>query len=135
MVIFCLFYSDFFFFKQKTAYEMRISDWSSDVCSSDLRFVFLDEAAKRFIDNWPDRTKRLLAEFRLDYGRRFQDSTMTALVRELQGSSPEFSLWWGEHQVMEREGGIRRFDHQREGYRNFEQLRLVPTTDHFLKLV
>src|SRR3546814_1233297 len=30
---FCVF---FFFFKQKTAYEMRISDWSSDVCSSDL---------------------------------------------------------------------------------------------------
>src|SRR3546814_6762648 len=28
-----------FFFKQKTAYEMRISDWSSDVCSSDLRRV------------------------------------------------------------------------------------------------
>src|SRR3546814_2819907 len=27
---------DVFFFKQKTAYEMRISDWSSDVCSSDL---------------------------------------------------------------------------------------------------
>src|SRR3546814_11584442 len=30
----------FFFFKQKTAYEMRISDWSSDVCSSDLFYVF-----------------------------------------------------------------------------------------------
>src|SRR3546814_10265272 len=30
-------FSVFFFFKQKTAYEMRISDWSSDVCSSDLR--------------------------------------------------------------------------------------------------
>src|SRR3546814_3704487 len=29
--------SSVFFFKQKTAYEMRISDWSSDVCSSDLR--------------------------------------------------------------------------------------------------
>src|SRR3546814_8311378 len=29
----------FFFFKQKTAYEMRISDWSSDVCSSDLLAV------------------------------------------------------------------------------------------------
>src|SRR3546814_8757668 len=29
-----------FFFKQKTAYEMRISDWSSDVCSSDLYGVF-----------------------------------------------------------------------------------------------
>src|SRR3546814_8525618 len=31
----------FFFFKQKTAYEMRISDWSSDVCSSDLRLRVL----------------------------------------------------------------------------------------------
>src|SRR3546814_5067062 len=32
----CGVYILFFFFKQKTAYEMRISDWSSDVCSSDL---------------------------------------------------------------------------------------------------
>src|SRR3546814_8907672 len=32
----CLFLLFVFFFKQKTAYEMRISDWSSDVCSSDL---------------------------------------------------------------------------------------------------
>src|SRR3546814_4506591 len=32
----CLSCFIFFFFKQKTAYEMRISDWSSDVCSSDL---------------------------------------------------------------------------------------------------
>src|SRR3546814_19741299 len=35
----------FFFFKQKTAYEMRISDWSSDVCSSDL--VDRDDVAAR----------------------------------------------------------------------------------------
>src|SRR3546814_8370232 len=34
-----LFVLYFFFFKQKTAYEMRISDWSSDVCSSDLTVV------------------------------------------------------------------------------------------------
>src|SRR3546814_2632408 len=32
----CFVCVSFFFFKQKTAYEMRISDWSSDVCSSDL---------------------------------------------------------------------------------------------------
>src|SRR3546814_21022981 len=32
----------FFFFKQKTAYEMRISDWSSDVCSSDLTAFNVD---------------------------------------------------------------------------------------------
>src|SRR3546814_9074087 len=36
-VVLLLVYSFFFFFKQKTAYDMRISDWSSDVCSSDLK--------------------------------------------------------------------------------------------------
>src|SRR3546814_6789423 len=34
-----MYYLYVFFFKQKTAYELRISDWSSDVCSSDLRHV------------------------------------------------------------------------------------------------
>src|SRR3546814_10065886 len=38
----------FFFFKQKTAYEMRISDWSSDVCSSDLSHDMVDRA--RWVD-------------------------------------------------------------------------------------
>src|SRR3546814_9818792 len=38
----------FFFFKQKTAYEMRISDWSSDVCSSDLMPKRATEIAIQF---------------------------------------------------------------------------------------
>src|SRR3546814_3934678 len=37
----------FFFFKQKTAYEMRISDWSSDVCSSDLSIRPMISSAAR----------------------------------------------------------------------------------------
>src|SRR3546814_4814128 len=47
----------FFFFKQKTAYELRISDWSSDVCSSDLdRRSFEDFAHvgnNLFVDEMP----------------------------------------------------------------------------------
>src|SRR3546814_8213854 len=39
-----------FFFKQKTAYEMRISDWSSDVCSSDLRRILRFEQWRVDID-------------------------------------------------------------------------------------
>src|SRR3546814_20646636 len=42
MVCLILFEVQCFFFKQKTAYEMRISDWSSDVCSSDLPFIYYD---------------------------------------------------------------------------------------------
>src|SRR3546814_8975659 len=41
----------FFFFKQKTAYEMRISDWSSDVCSSDLAVALDDIEVDRDIDD------------------------------------------------------------------------------------
>src|SRR3546814_1227014 len=41
-----------FFFKQKTAYEMRISDWSSDVCSSDLEARIL--ADEEFARAWGD---------------------------------------------------------------------------------
>src|SRR3546814_17454685 len=46
-----------FFFKQKTAYEMRISDWSSDVCSSDLMLVmylFGTPGQERFGFMWDD---------------------------------------------------------------------------------
>src|SRR3546814_1449998 len=45
VTIFYIHYFSFFFFKQKTAYELRISDWSSDVCSSDLwNDIWLDPA-------------------------------------------------------------------------------------------
>src|SRR3546814_16357660 len=67
----------FFFFKQKAAYEMRISDWSSDVCSSDLRHTLpagegravavaaglrrpgIALAERRHADDAGDRTARL----------------------------------------------------------------------------
>src|SRR3546814_5811628 len=42
-VCLCMYIVCFFFFKQKTAYEMRISDWSSDVCSSDLQIVAVEQ--------------------------------------------------------------------------------------------
>src|SRR3546814_20653889 len=44
------FFCYFFFFKQKTAYEMRISDWSSDVCSSDLRAMVFLRPVRRLDD-------------------------------------------------------------------------------------
>src|SRR3546814_15722137 len=64
-----------FFFKQKTAYEMRISDWSSDVCSSDLRdhaptavSAAVRPAAERLADELgqrlPDRLFRGIAHSR-----------------------------------------------------------------------
>src|SRR3546814_9045387 len=47
----------FFFFKQKTAYEMRISDWSSDVCSSDLAVSARRRALAAAAQQVEDRTR------------------------------------------------------------------------------
>src|SRR3546814_10614680 len=54
----------FFFFKQKTAYEMRISDWSSDVCSSDLTGRPMVYAALFYNELLPDRSRDVLAACR-----------------------------------------------------------------------
>src|SRR3546814_16616640 len=55
VVLLVLFVFLFFFFKQKTAYEMRISDWSSDVCSSDLDRLadHVKQTAKRSVVDEP----------------------------------------------------------------------------------
>src|SRR3546814_6928884 len=51
------YYLLFFFFKQKTAYEMRISDWSSDVCSSDLTSRFAGFGAQEWRKMVTDMSK------------------------------------------------------------------------------
>src|SRR3546814_6327523 len=64
-----------FFFKQKTAYEMRISDWSSDVCSSDLR----SELKKRISENTLNKAVQLMGyEGRLT-GHGIRGTISTAL--------------------------------------------------------
>src|SRR3546814_4247809 len=52
----------FFFFKQKTAYEMRISDWSSDVCSSDL------QPGTIAFNETPEQRRNAGGDFRLGLG-------------------------------------------------------------------
>src|SRR3546814_8141183 len=49
-VLLCLWFSSFFLFKQKTAYEMRISDWSSDVCSSDRLLPVAHDDARLLVE-------------------------------------------------------------------------------------
>src|SRR3546814_7064987 len=68
-----------FFFKQKTAYEMRISDWSSDVCSSDLwKYVSVKSLADA---NWANPTsfsKRFARTLASRTFTRFELSVLTA---------------------------------------------------------
>src|SRR3546814_6520287 len=64
--LFCCSIYFFFFFKQKTAYEMRISDWSSDVCSSDLdygkqQYLKSSDEMAALVDDVPDAIDNALA--------------------------------------------------------------------------
>src|SRR3546814_1959853 len=60
----------FFFFKQKTAYEMRISDWSSDVCSSDLDRA---DRARQQVDHFlPRLTRRRIRPGRVFFAECLQ---------------------------------------------------------------
>src|SRR3546814_1157036 len=64
----------FFFFKQKTAYEMRISDWSSDVCSSDLPFIEpVRQVRRRHHVEQHDLVHRLRRAGRAGQGAAFED--------------------------------------------------------------
>src|SRR3546814_5993079 len=80
LCLFCImfYFVFFFFFKQKTAYEMRISDWSSDVCSSDLdaeddrpRLALLDLAEDQ-VGGAEQRVDGLALRI-LDRGRRSEE--------------------------------------------------------------
>src|SRR3546814_12364140 len=73
----------FFFFKQKTAYEMRISDWSSDVCSSDLDVVIAGTALFQHL-----REYRAIAFHGLD---EFDQKTSSEAERHLDGQDSRFA--------------------------------------------
>src|SRR3546814_4910773 len=66
----------FFFFKQKTAYEMRISDWSSDVCSSDLCRIARLADARLGIAGIPQRAR----ETGFDPGQRVDSGVQSVLA-------------------------------------------------------
>ncbi len=80
-----------------------------------LRFVFLEKAARTLIPEWEDRARRLLAEFRADYGHTFRDVRVKSFVDTLRKDSALFARAWNEQGVQHRAGGIRTFNHPQDG--------------------
>src|SRR3546814_7621928 len=87
---FCILF--FFFFKQKTAYEMRISDWSSDVCSSDLSDFRRQFGNRRCFDDIASPDPRLHRE-----GRGLCHTQAVALYRERICDHPGTSAVFASH--------------------------------------
>ncbi len=110
--------------------------WLGAGCQRNLLgFVFLDSAARDLIPNWKDRARRLLAEFRGDYGHSFADPRARMLVEKLRRDSALFRQTWDAQIVLEREGGARSFNHPKDGLLNFTQHTFIPSERPDHKLV
>ena len=100
-----------------------------------LRFVFEIPQARQFVVNWEVRAKRLVAEFRADCRGRLEEPALQRLLAELSQSSPDFDHYWKQHDVLERQGGQRQFNHPRRGLISYQQVTLRPVDQEQLKLV
>lgn len=100
-----------------------------------LRFVFLEPKARKFITDWETRARRLTAEFRADCRTRLDEPALVQLIGELKKGSPEFSRFWKQHDVLERQGGQRAFNHPKRGPVSYQQVTLRPVDQEHLKLV
>jgi transcriptional regulator with XRE-family HTH domain len=100
-----------------------------------LLFVFLDPKARNLIPNWKERARRLLAEFRSDYGHSFADPRARELVQRLRRDSVLFREAWDAQDVREREGGVRSFHHPKDGLLQFIQHTFSPSDRPDHKLV
>src|SRR3546814_9728813 len=94
LMCFCFF---IFFFKQKTAYEMRISDWSSDVCSSDL--LIMQAEAEEIRQTWQKTPPRSLS------GNTGSTKGGTAKP-EMSGKLPDIPPSLGPSYIEALSGGI-----------------------------
>jgi transcriptional regulator with XRE-family HTH domain len=100
-----------------------------------LRYVFLEPSARALIPAWKDRARRLLAEFRADFARTFRDAEVKTFIETLRGESAFFAEAWDEQAVQIREGGLRLFNHPRDGLVVFTQHSFAPAGRPDQKLV
>ena len=90
--------------------------------------------APSFIIDWPERARRLVAEYRADTAAWHDDPVRRALVDELSWESAPFEAAWRAQNVLGREGGLRRFQHPRRGLCLYEQFTLRVAQRAELKL-
>jgi transcriptional regulator with XRE-family HTH domain len=98
--------------------------WRDEGGRNLLRYTFLHPGAHSFIVDWPERARRLVAEFRADSAAWNEDPVRRALVDELSWDSAPFEAAWRQQNVLAREGGMRRFQHPRRGLCLYEQFTL-----------
>ncbi|MBV6273350.1 helix-turn-helix transcriptional regulator [Alcaligenaceae bacterium CGII-47] len=100
-----------------------------------LAYIFLDPAARELVVDWERRASRVVAEFRADVGVHADAADIQMLLGDLLPASPLFAHWWTRQAVVDREGGVREFQHPHEGILRFRQFTFRLATREDCKLV
>jgi transcriptional regulator with XRE-family HTH domain len=100
-----------------------------------LSFVFLEARTRAFLVDWETRARRIAAEFRADCRNSLDDPALMRMIDGLATASADFARFWKQHDVLERQGGERRFLHPLRGEILYQQATLRPDEHEHLKLV
>ena len=109
--------------------------WLSGPEKNVLRYMFLDPSVRLVVGDWEPRARRLLAQFRFEFGRYIDDPKMLDLVQGLSEASEPFRRFWEEQQVLWWEGNEKSFNHPQRGLLDFFQTTFFASPDPSLKLV
>lgn len=100
-----------------------------------LNFIFLNSLARDLVVDWAKRASRVVAEFRADVAPFTADLEIQQLVASLQTNDADFALWWTSQTVVDREGGLREFNHPEHGILKYRQFTFRLATRPDCKLV
>lgn len=76
-----------------------------------LWFVFMNENLRQILVDWESHARLVLAQFRVNYSRFVGDPWFAELIDTLEVASPDFHLWWTEHDILNRTDGHKEINH------------------------
>jgi transcriptional regulator with XRE-family HTH domain len=100
-----------------------------------LRHMFLDLGVRTLVVDWELRARRLLAQFRVDFGKYIDDPKMLDLVHRLGEESEIFQRIWEEQQVLFPDEKERSYHHPQRGVLKFSQTTFLAAADPALKFI
>jgi len=100
-----------------------------------LTYTFLTPQSRKLIVDWPNRARRIVAEFRAECGKHADQEPFLSFIEELKSNSSEFRRAWNAQNVISREGGLRKFTHPDKGALAYEQITLNFSARRDIKLV
>lgn len=109
--------------------------WLKDPERNLLRLMFLNLNARTLVVDWELRARRLLAQFRVDFGKYIDDQKMLDLVSTLNEESDLFRRLWQEQLVLSSDGIEKSYNHPQWGLLEFRQMTFLAASDSSIKLV